>query len=72
MVPAGGPQASPLWELAEDARRLVPERMMSEYVNFWNDTRFNRVRDTGKFLLTHGANAAQASVLFRDRQLGGR
>ena len=67
---AGGPESSPLWELAEDARKLVPERMMSDYVNFWNDTRFNRVRDTGKLLLTHGANAAQASVLFRDPVLG--
>ena len=66
----GGAQKSPLWELADDARRLVPERMMTEYVNFWNDTRFSRERDTGNHLLTHGANAAQASVLFRDKQLG--
>jgi hypothetical protein len=70
LAKGGGPQASPLWELAEDAQRLVPERMMSEYVNFWNDTRFSRERDTGKHLLTHGANAAQASVLFRDKKLG--
>lgn len=70
LAAAGGPPASPLWELAEDARRLVPERMMSEYVNFWNDTRFCRERDVGKHLLTHGANAAQASVLFRDPELG--
>lgn len=69
LAAAGGPQASPLWELAEDARRLVPERMMSDYVNFWNDTRFNRLRDHGKLLLTHGANAAQAGVLFRDKAL---
>jgi hypothetical protein len=67
---AGGPRSSPLWELAEDARRLVPERMTTEYVNFWNDTRFNRVRDTGNLLLTNGANAAQAAVLFRDKALG--
>jgi hypothetical protein len=67
---AGGPHSSPLWELAGDAQQLVPEKMMSEYVNFWNDTRFNRVRDTGKLLLTHGANAAQAAVLFRDKRLG--
>jgi hypothetical protein len=66
----GGPRTSPLWELAEDAQRLVPEKMTTEYVNFWNDTRFNRVRDTGNLLLTHGANAAQAAVLFRDKKLG--
>jgi len=67
---SGGPRSSPLWELAEDARRLVPEAMVNEYVNFWNDTRFSRERDTGKHLLTHGANAAQAAVLFRDASLG--
>ena len=70
LAAAGGPRTSPLWALAEDARRLVPEKMTTEYVNFWNDTRFNRVRDTGNHLLTHGANAAQAAVLFRDPQLG--
>jgi hypothetical protein len=70
LAKAGGPKASPLWELAEDAARLVPEQMTTEYVNFWNDTRFSRERDTGKHLLTHGANAAQASVLFRDQRLG--
>ena len=70
LAASGGPRHSPLWELAEDARGLVPEQSMSGYVNFWNDTRFNRVRDTGKHLLTHGGNAAQAAVLFRDKELG--
>ncbi|MBP6507844.1 MAG: heparinase II/III family protein [Opitutaceae bacterium] len=70
LAQGGGPRSSPLWELAEDAQKLVPEKMMSEYVNFWNDTRFNRERDTGNLLLTHGANAAQAAVLFRDKKLG--
>jgi len=70
LAEAGGSQTSPLWELAEDARRIVPEQSMSEYVNFWNDTRFNRARDSGKHLLTHGSNAAQAAVLFRDKALG--
>ncbi len=70
LAQGGGPRSSPLWELAEDAQKIVPEKMMSEYVNFWNDTRFNRERDTGNLLLTHGANAAQAAVLFRDKNLG--
>ena len=70
LAQTGGPRSSPLWELAEDAQRLVPESMTTEYVNFWNDTRFNRERDTGNHLLTHGANAAQAAVLFRDKKLG--
>ena len=70
LAQAGGLRTSPLWELAEDAQKLVPERMTTDYVNLWNDTRFNRVRDTGNLLLTHGANAAQAAVLFRDKKLG--
>lgn len=69
LAQGGGPRSSPLWELAEDARKVAPERMTTEYVNFWNDTRFNRVRDTGNLLLTNGANAAQAAVLFRDKAL---
>lgn len=67
---AGGRAESPLSELAADAQRRAPETMMSEFVNFWNDTRFNRLRDHGKLLLTNGANAAQAAVLWRDQALG--
>lgn len=70
LAQAGGAATSPLAELADDASRTAPEAMMSDYVNFWNDTRFNRLRDHGKLLLTHGANAAQAAVLFRDKRLG--
>lgn len=70
LAKTGGPKSSPLWELAEDAAALSPEKMTTEYVNFWNDTRFNRDRDVGNHLLTHGANAAQAAVLFRDKKLG--
>jgi len=70
LAQAGGPRSSPLWEFAEDARQIEPEQGMSGYVNFWNDTRFNRERDRGKHLLTHGGNAAQAAVLFRDKRLG--
>jgi Heparinase II/III-like protein len=70
LAAAGGRSRSPLEELAADARRLVPEAMIGEFVNFWNDTRICRERDVGKHLLTHGANAAQAAVLFRDSSLG--
>ncbi|QYM79140.1 heparinase II/III-family protein [Horticoccus luteus] len=70
LAAGGGRERSPLEELAVDAARTPPERMMSGFVNFWNDTRFTRERDYGKHLLTHGANAAQAAVLFRDQALG--
>ena len=46
--------------------------MTTEYVNFWNDRRFCRERDTGNHLLTHGANAAQASVLADDAPAAAR
>lgn len=60
---------SPYLELASDAAKLVPERMIGEFVNFWNDTRYCRDRDYGKLLLTHGPNAAAAGLLMKDRTL---
>ena len=67
--PAAMAPGSPLDDLAADAQRLVPERMIYDYVNFWNDTRVCRERDIGKHLLTHGANAAQAGMLRKDKAL---
>jgi hypothetical protein len=60
---------SPFLQLAEDARKLVPEQMIGEFVNFWNDTRYCRDRDYGKLLLSHGPNAAAAALLTKDKSL---
>jgi len=60
---------SPFIEQANDAARLVPERMIGEYVNFWNDTRYNREYDYDKLLLTHGPNAAVTGLLLKDKKL---
>lgn len=60
---------SPFMELAKDAAALEPERMIGEFVNFWNDTRYCRDRDYGKLLLTHGPNAAAAALLTKDKKL---
>jgi hypothetical protein len=60
---------SPFLQLAEDARKLIPEQMIGEFVNFWNDTRYCRDRDYGKLLLTHGPNAAAAALLMKDKNL---
>lgn len=62
-------EASPFEALAAEAGKLAPERMIGEFVNFWNDTRYSRERDRGKHLLTHGVNAAVAGVLLRDPKL---
>lgn len=60
---------SPFAELAKDALALVPEAMIGEYVNFWNDTRYNREQDYDKLLLIHGPNAAVAGLLLQDKRL---
>ncbi len=64
---AGG--ETPMLALAEQARQLAPERMIYDYVNFWNDQRHCRVRDIGKRLLIHGVSAAEAGVLMKDKTL---
>jgi len=61
--------SAPLRALAAAAQELVPERMIYEFVNFWNDLRHCRVRDIGKRLLIHGPCAAEAGVLLRDKAL---
>lgn len=60
---------SPFLELAKDAEKLVPEQMIGEFVNFWNDTRYCRDRDYGKLLLTHGPNSAAAGLLTKNKSL---
>ncbi|MCF7689074.1 MAG: heparinase II/III-family protein [Cephaloticoccus sp.] len=56
-------------EAAEDARRVPPEKLIGQYVNFWNSNSLRRERDHGKVITIHGANAAQAGVLFKDKSL---
>jgi len=56
-------------EAAEDARKVPPEKLIGQYVNFWNSNSLRRERDHGKVITIHGANAAQAGVLLKDKQL---
>ncbi len=60
---------SPFTQAGQAATQLVPERFISDFVNFWGDTRYNRERDHGRHLLTHGPNAAIAGLLLRDKRL---
>jgi hypothetical protein len=65
----GDPEESPFVQAGRAAAANEPERWISEYVNFWSDTRYNRQRDHGKHLLGHGLNAAMAGHLLRDKSL---
>jgi len=60
---------SPFVAAARQAARTPPERLIGDYVSFCDDTRYNRQRDHGKHLLTHGPNAAIAGHLLRDKSL---
>jgi hypothetical protein len=67
-------QESPFTKAADAARKLEPERMVREYVNFWGDTRYNRERDHGNTLLAnapvgHAVNAVIAGLLLKDKSL---
>ena len=66
---ADSPMAGSMREAAEDALAVPPERLIGQYVNFWNSNSLRRERDHGKVITIHGANAAQAGMLFRDKRL---
>ncbi len=62
-------QPSPFTAAASAASATPPENLIQEFVNFWNDSRYNRERDHDKFILNHGLNAAIAGHLLRDKGL---
>ena len=61
--------ATPYTLAAEAASRLIPEAMIHDFVNFWNDTRYSRQRDEGRWLLRYGPEAALAGLLLQDAGL---
>lgn len=66
---ANSPMADTLREAAEDARAITPEKLIGQYVNFWNSAQLRRERDHGKVITIHGPHAAQAGLLFKDKAL---
>ncbi|MCB1103195.1 MAG: heparinase II/III family protein [Cephaloticoccus sp.] len=58
-----------LRETGEDVRRIRPESQIGENINFWNYNGFRRERDIGKMLTMNGPFAAQAGVLWKDKEL---
>ncbi|MFI5356351.1 MAG: heparinase II/III family protein [Opitutales bacterium] len=66
---ANSPVTAELRFLGERARAQRPESMIGENLNFWSANVFRRERDIGKMLSLHGSFAAQAGVLWRDKEL---
>lgn len=66
---AESPMADSLREAAEDARRVPPEKLIGQHVNFWNSNQLRRERDHGKVITMHGPHAAQAGLLWKDKEL---
>ena len=63
------PVTHELRAVAERARSKQPEAMIGENVNIWDSNVFRRERDAGKPLTLLGSNAAQAGVLWQDKEL---
>ncbi|MBT7864712.1 MAG: hypothetical protein HN712_30680 [Gemmatimonadetes bacterium] len=62
-------KSSPFLAAGEAALAAPPEVLIHDFVNFWNDSRYNRERDHGKYILSHGLNAAIAGHLLQDKAL---
>ena len=60
---------SPFLACGEEAAAIRPETLIGDYVNFFGDTRYCRVRDFGRQLLNRGVNAALAGHLNRDPEM---
>ena len=66
---ANTPAADAMREAAADARSVRPEDLIGQFVNMWNSNSLRRERDHGKVITIHGANAAQAGMLLKDKEL---
>lgn len=61
--------ARELRTVGDAARRIGPESQIGENINFWNFNGMRREREMGRMLTLNGAFAAQAGVLFQDKEL---
>ena len=66
---AGSPVTAELRALAEIARRVRPESLIGEDLKYWSTNVLRRERDINKMLSLHGPFAAQAGILWRDKEL---
>ncbi len=66
---AGSDLARELRTVGEQTRRVRPEDLIGENINFWNFNGFRRERDIGHMITMQGPFAAQAGVLWKDKAL---
>lgn len=57
------------WETVDRIMALEPEKLISDYVNFWDDTRYERERDFFKRLTRDGVTIAETGVLLKDEKM---
>lgn len=60
---------SPFIIAANEGKKIQPELLINDFVNFWGDTRYVRERDHDKLILNHGLNLAIAGHLLKDKEL---
>ncbi len=68
-VETNGAEASPYVRAAMAARATEPEALISDFVNFWGDTRYCRESAHGNVILTKGMDAVAAAYLTGDKSL---
>ena len=66
---AGSPVTAELRASGDYVRTVRPESLIGEHANYWNQNTLRRERDFGKLISLHGPLAAQAGVLWKDKQL---
>jgi len=66
---ADSPAAGALREAGADAAAIRPESLIGQHVYIWSSNTLRRERDHNKVVTIHGANAAQAGMLFKDANL---
>jgi len=60
---------NPLNDIRNYKKLNNPEAHVNTHINFFHDTRYNRVRDEGNFILKKGENAAVAGIIQKDSAL---
>ena len=60
--------ASPFAPNTAYDKYFEPEKCINDFVNFWDDTRYCRQRDSGKFLIRNSLRAALYGVLEQDAE----
>ncbi len=52
----------------KDLMKRAPEALISDYVSKWQDTRFGRVRDNNRGLISYAGFLAKEGIVFKDKE----